>query len=1030
MKEQIGCGNSVRMLPDEVFITLLNEMHEKSHVDTKTSYEQLALKVVNDRRFNVAMRISEKKQLFAEWKSQIGKENDCRKDKGMLPFGQRFQLNVGQPGIFPHQVLLPPMPVIVSSASGVVLSSTGHPAMAGPSAAVFTSAHNAQQQPVPMMIAPELMNEIDSATPSHKSGSPTSPSGEKLQDAWTEHIASDGRKYYYNRAKKTSSWTKPDELKTPEEREKSVWREYKTAEGKSYYYNTQTKDTTWNKPAIFEPRKGMKKEADSTTQSPVLTTGGETSELERAMAATMKKLEKQEANSAKSYAPKDVVTSRSDTSIEASDEYEIRRRQVEKYKELLMDKYNNGRINTNQSWEQAMKHLQHDPRFNILPKMSERKQVFNAWKTQRTKEERDEKRLAIKKAKEDLEKWLMNNPKVRPSMRYQKADTLFATEEVWKAVSESERREIFLDVLPLIREREAKSKQELRDRNTKALADILDSIDEINNRTTWAQAQRILIENPDFANDSVLQGMDKEDALVVFQEHILEAEKLYEKEKQLEAKRIHRQERKTRESFMDFLKELNQKGILSSMSTWSALYPTIAADPRYENMLTQTGSTPLDLFKFYVEDLKNQYYEDRHTIREILKSLNVSVTTSTSFDQLQQWVKSDERGKKVDPGNMKLCYNSLFEKAQDKEKEAERELIKKQKRQESAFRSVLRALSPPVEPTTTWETVRERIKEDNNYQAIESEELREQFFSNYIKSISESAESDAMKSDSESDLKPKEKKPKKHRGGETEKKRKKEKHKRSPTPGSSAGENNEHTTDEGEIIEDEENRTSKKRRNERMREDKNEGEIESDEMSASELERQRSMILKKLNDLKMARGSKQVALDTKMMSGELFTLTYGALVLDLCRDLESPEEVNQQLDKIGYNMGLRIADDFLAKNPRVGKCAEMQQVVDIIAKNALKSYLGVTAQATSISPTGDEYAVLLESNPLVEFVEIPPEWSKVCYSQVICGAIRGALEALHMEVRVFLVSDVPNPTEIRVKFQRVLHESVPAGDED
>ncbi|KAI1731757.1 FF domain-containing protein [Ditylenchus destructor] len=1002
------CDCSVRMLPAEILINLLNETHEKSLVDTKTSYEQLALKVVNDRRFNVAMRISEKKQLFGEWKSQIDKENDRRKDKGMLPFGQRFQLNVGQAGIFPHQVLLPPMPVIVSSASGVVLSSAGHPAMAGPSAAVFTSAaHNALQQHTPMMIAPELMNEIDSATPSHKSGSPTSPSGEKLLDAWTEHIASDGRKYYYNRARKTSSWTKPDELKTPEEREKSVWREYKTAEGKSYYYNTQTKDTTWNKPAIFEPRKGMKKEADSTTQSPAVTTGEETSELERAMAATMKKLEKQEAISAKSSTPKDVVTSRLDTSIEASDEYEMRRRQVEKYKELLMDKYNNGRVNTNQSWEQAMKHLQHDPRFNILPKMSERKQVFNAWKTQRTKDERDEKRLAIKKAKEDLEKWLLNNPKVRPSMRYQKADTLFATEEVWKAVSESERREIFLDVLPLIRDREAKSKQELRDRNTKALADILDSIDEINNRTTWAQAQRILIENPDFANDSVLQGMDKEDALVVFQDQILEAEKLYEKEKQLEAKRIHRQERKIREAFMDFLKELNQKGILSSMSTWSALYPTIAADPQYENMLTQTGSTPLDLFKFYVEDLKNQYYEDRHTIREILKSLNVSVTTSTSFDQLQQWVKSDERGKKVDPGNMKLCYNSLFEKAQDKEKEAERELIKKQKRQESAFRSVLRALSPPVEPTTTWETVREKIKEDNNFQAIESEDLREQFFGNYIKSISEACG---------------------HHHGE--KKRKKEKHKRSPTPGSSAGENNEHTTDEGEIIEDEENGTSKKRRKERMREDKNEGEIESDEMSSSELERQRSMILKKLNDLKMARGSKQAASDTKMMSGELFTLTYGALVLDLCRDLESPEEVNQQLDKIGYNMGLRIADDFLAKNPRVGKCAEMQQVVDIIAKNALKSYLGVTAQATSISPTGDEYSVLLESNPLVEFVEIPPEWSKVCYSQVICGAIRGALEALHMEVRVFLVSDVPNPTEIRVKFQRVLHESVPAGDED
>lgn len=42
----------------------------------------------------------------------------------------------------------------------------------------------------------------------------------------------------------------------------------------------------------------------------------------------------------------------------------------------------------------------------------------------------------------------------------------------------------------------------------------------------------------------------------------------------------------------------------------------------------------------------------------------------------------------------------------------------------------------------------------------------------------------------------------------------------------------------------------------------------------------------------MSRTAKQtVATDAKLMSGELFTLTYGALVLDLIHDLESAEEV-------------------------------------------------------------------------------------------------------------------------------------------
>jgi hypothetical protein len=45
-----------------------------------------------------------------------------------------------------------------------------------------------------------------------------------------------------------------------------------------------------------------------------------------------------------------------------------------------------------------------------------------------------------------------------------------------------------------------------RRRNIKALADILDGMDQITNRTTWAQAQRLLVENPAYAKDPELQS--------------------------------------------------------------------------------------------------------------------------------------------------------------------------------------------------------------------------------------------------------------------------------------------------------------------------------------------------------------------------------------------------------------------------------------------------------------------------------------------------------------------------------------------
>uniref|UniRef100_A0A0K0DZ40 Trafficking protein particle complex subunit n=1 Tax=Strongyloides stercoralis TaxID=6248 RepID=A0A0K0DZ40_STRER len=164
--------------------------------------------------------------------------------------------------------------------------------------------------------------------------------------------------------------------------------------------------------------------------------------------------------------------------------------------------------------------------------------------------------------------------------------------------------------------------------------------------------------------------------------------------------------------------------------------------------------------------------------------------------------------------------------------------------------------------------------------------------------------------------------------------------------------------------------------------------------------------------------------------GEMFAITYGCLVVELIKDYENVEDVNAQLDKMGFNIGLRIADDFLSKNINVGKCTDMKQLSEVLAKTALKTYLGVTGQVTSWSAGGDECSIIIDSNPLTEFVEIPDKYNGLKYSQIICGAIRGALEAMHMDVIVVLVDDVPNPTEIRLKFNRIIRENVPAGEDE
>lgn len=55
-------------------------------------------------------------------------------------------------------------------------------------------------------------------------------------------------------------------------------------------------------------------------------------------------------------------------------------------------------------------------------------------------------------------------------------------------------------------------------------------------------------------------------------------------------------------------------------------------------------------------------------------------------------------------------------------------------------------------------------------------------------------------------------------------------------------------------------------------------------------------------------------------------------------------------------------------------------------------YLGITPTVTNWSPAGDEFSLILENNPLVDFVELPDNHSTLIYSNLLCGVLRGALE--------------------------------------
>ena len=65
-------------------------------------------------------------------------------------------------------------------------------------------------------------------------------------------------------------------------------------------------------------------------------------------------------------------------------------------------------------------------------------------------------------------------------------------------------------------------------------------------------------------------------------------------------------------------------------------------------------------------------------------------------------------------------------------------------------------------------------------------------------------------------------------------------------------------------------------------------------------------------------------------------------------------------------------------------------------------FLGITPVVTNWSAGGDEFSLLIENNPLIEFVELPEGHQRLNYSQVLCGALRGALEMVSAFKRTLL----------------------------
>lgn len=173
---------------------------------------------------------------------------------------------------------------------------------------------------------------------------------------------------------------------------------------------------------------------------------------------------------------------------------------------------------------------------------------------------------------------------------------------------------------------------------------------------------------------------------------------------------------------------------------------------------------------------------------------------------------------------------------------------------------------------------------------------------------------------------------------------------------------------------------------------------------------------------------------SEKINAEIFTLTYGSIVSQLVDDYEEDyARVNTQLFQMGYNIGVRLIEDFLAKTA-LPRCEDMIKCSEVISKCAFKIFLDIVPRITNWSQDKKSFSLIIEDNPLSQFVEIPrgKENEPLWYSNVLCGVLKGALEMVQLDVECWFISDEvrgDSQTELRIKLNKILVDEIPIGED-
>ncbi|CAK7905846.1 pre-mRNA-processing protein Prp40p [[Candida] anglica] len=451
---------------------------------------------------------------------------------------------------------------------------------------------------------------------------------------WEAVVDDEGRTYYYNTVTQETSWTNPA-VKS------SGWKAYKTDEGKEYYYNESTGETTWETPDELKDDKSK----SATTEEENIGNDSAPEEVE---------LKKEDDNIESNETEIDSELSKQSVSggdlIDGELKFNNSKESEDAFKQLLKTTG----VDSTWSFQSVISKLIENPIYWSVPDALQRKNLYEEYLVEKTKQELSNKSAVVDTFKENFENLLNSYKKdgyIKYNTRWSSVKDRLIEEDnpIYKhsIVSDQEIAQIYHTYTDTLKKEYESGQDELRQQALKELESYLVEINPnlVEESENWEALYDSLNHDSRFKANKHFSILTQLDILNLYKNKIYPKilQKLKDKISDIE-KINYRSDRVARTQFKRFLRTLN----INANTLFKDIFGLLEGDDSFFEICGRNGSSPLELFW----DIVDEKYQTMKLKKDLVENAINEFKRRGAIDDYKSILSSKEKFRNT-LGNLK-----------------------------------------------------------------------------------------------------------------------------------------------------------------------------------------------------------------------------------------------------------------------------------------------------------------------------------------------------------------------------------------